>query len=122
VPDLKVTSQLLRSADLLTGQTMVLTVAQGVRVRLPAPAAFLLHKMLIASLWQRGEKQEKDLRQAIAITAYVLRDHEQRRQLASLWSGMPAGWRRKVASSLDRARRLDPLRAPTLDRLAELLS
>jgi hypothetical protein len=121
VPGLKVTSQLLRYTDLLTSQTMVLNVAQGAKVRLPSPAAFLLHKLIIATLWQRLEKQEKDLRQGITIARFVLQNLEHRRQLSALWSGLLPGWRKKAAHSLRKARELLPLEIGIADSLAELL-
>jgi hypothetical protein len=122
VPDLKVTSQLLRYTDLLTSQTMILKVAQGAMVRLPAPAAFLLHKLIIATLWQRSEKQAKDLRQALAVARFVLQNQEQRRRLGALWSGLLPGWRKKAASALRKARELIPLEAGVADSLAGLLT
>lgn len=121
LPDLKVTPQLLRYTDLLTSETMILSIAQGVRVRLPSPASFMLHKLVIASLWQRSEKQNKDLRQAVATAKYVLRNPEQRRQAIAIWSGMLTGWRKKAGSSLRQARELLPLEAAVVDRLGEIL-
>lgn len=121
VPGLKVTSQLLRYTDLLTSQSMVLSVAQGAKALLPSPAAFLLHKLIIASLWQRLEKQAKDLRQAIVVARFVVQNPEQRRQVGALWSGMLPGWRKKAASSLRKARLLLPLEVGVVDSLAELL-
>ena len=121
VPELKVTSQLLRYTDLLTSQTMVLTVAKGVQVRLPSPSAFLLHKLIIASLWQRAEKAAKDLTQAIHVARYVLRSAEHRSQLNALWSGLLTGWRKKTSASLRKARTLDPLSAGVIDALTSLL-
>lgn len=121
VPELKVTSQLLRYTDLLTSQTMALNVAQGVKVQLPSPSAFLLHKFIIASLWQRSEKATKDLTQAIYVARYVLQSSEHRNQLGALWSSLLAGWRKKVASSLSKVRELDPLAAGLVDRLAAFL-
>lgn len=121
VPELKVTSQLLRYADLLTSRTMVLTVAQGVKVRLPSPAAFLLHKLIIASLWQRSEKATKDLTQAIHVARYVLQSPDHRNQLGVLWASLLAGWRRKAVSSLSRAHELDPLAAGLIAGLSAFL-
>ncbi len=122
VPDLKVTTQLLRYTDMLASQTLVLNVARGAKVRLPSPAAFLLHKLIIASLWQRSEKQVKDLGQAMAVARFVLQNQEQRKQLGSLWSALLPGWRKKAASSLRKARALVPLEAGAADGLAALLT
>ena len=122
LPSLKVTSQLLRYTDLLTSQTMILSIAQGVRARLPSPAAFLLHKLIIASLWQRSEKQVKDLRQVVATARFVLQNPEQRQQVLALWSGLLPGWRKKAAASLRQARKQVPLEAGVVDSLIEFLA
>ena len=121
LPSLKVTAQLLRYTDLLASETMTLTISQGVRVRLPSPAAFMLHKLIIASVWQRAEKQDKDLKQAISVARYVLQSPGQARQALALWTGLLAGWRKKAAASLRRARDHLPLEAGVVDSLGAAL-
>jgi hypothetical protein len=120
--NLRVTSQLLRFTDLLMRGSKVLPIAQGIRARLPSPSAFLLHKLIIAQLWQRADKREKDLKQAIAIARYVLQEPEELRQLKSLWLEVPQGWRKKTSRSLQAARELIPLEASLIDHLGVLLN
>jgi hypothetical protein len=120
--NLKVSSQLLRYTDLLIQSSKILSIAQGVRARLPSPSAFMLHKLVIATLWQRADKREKDLRQAITIARYVLQDPEERLQLKTSWITIPKGWRRKIAGSLRAARQRIPLEANLIDQLQTTLS
>jgi hypothetical protein len=119
--NLKVSTQLLRYTDLLMQSGKALSIAQGVRALLPSPSAFMLHKLVIATLWQRAAKREKDLRQAISIARYVLQDPEERRLLEEAWAAIPQGWRKKVAASLQAARQQIPLETNLIDQLKTTL-
>jgi|ADurb_Oil_02_Slu_FD_contig_21_1707471_length_1169_multi_4_in_0_out_0_1 hypothetical protein len=77
---------------------------QGVDIRVPHPANFCLHKLLIASRRRKIEKSLKDLEQAIC-TAAVADGGE----LRTLFISLPAGWRRAILRVLERAGESLPL-------------
>ncbi|UCF98072.1 MAG: hypothetical protein JSV89_00705 [Spirochaetaceae bacterium] len=62
----------LRFIELLLEQSITMGIAQRISVRLPSPSSFFVHKLLVASRWQRCTKREKDIRQAIAVSKYIL--------------------------------------------------
>ena len=95
-------------------------MARGVRVRLPFPPAFLLHKLLISTRWQRGDEGEKDLRQA-AVAAYVMQNPEELQKLKSIWTDFAPGWRRSTHQALLRARALLPLSSGLVEHLQTVL-
>jgi hypothetical protein len=67
LPKLRMNAQALRFLNMLADSTIMATL-EGTQVRMPHPAAFALHKLLIAPR-RRGRtgKQVKDLDAAIAV-------------------------------------------------------
>jgi hypothetical protein len=119
--ELRITAQLLRYTDILLERSRLLSVAQGVRVRLPSPPAFLLHKLLISTRWQRSDKSEKDLKQAMAVAAYVMQNPQELQELKSIWRGLDPGWRKSTHEALLRARALLPLASGVIEHLQSVL-
>jgi len=119
--ELRITAQLLRYTDILLVGSRLLSVARGVRVRLPSPPAFLLHKLLISTRWQRSDKREKDLRQATAVAAYVMQNPQELQELKSIWKDFAPGWRKSTRQALLRARALLPLASGLIDHLQTVL-
>jgi hypothetical protein len=70
------------------------------RIALPSMPAFMLHKLLIASLPIRKEKKGKDLKQACVVAKKIVREENLMGEVRNLLKKMPAPWRRKVADSV----------------------
>ena len=119
--ELRITAQLLRYIDILPERSRLLPAAQGVRVRLPSPSSFLLHKLLISTRWQRSDKREKDLRQAMAVAAYVAQNPEKLQELKAIWRDFAPGWRKSTHQALLRARALLPLASGVIGHLQGVL-
>jgi len=114
--------QEMRFLDILIAEPIVLKVGRGIRAKVPAPSAFLLHKLIIAARPERRNKKEKDIRQAVYTGKYVLTEKSETARLSRLWSGLPRKWKAKIMGSLEKASDLVPLERGVIQRLQELLS
>ncbi len=69
------------------------------RIALPSMHAFMLHKLLIASLPARKEKREKDFKQVGAVAKSIIADENLREEVRRLWKNMPQAWQNKIKAS-----------------------
>jgi hypothetical protein len=116
-----VAPQELRYLEILFDEPLTLKVARGVLARVPAPASFLLHKLVISTLAARREKIEKDARQAIYVGKYVLTEEQETARLKRLWSELPKKWKSRIRTALAAAITIVPLERGVIERLRELL-
>ncbi len=117
-----ITPQELRYLEILFAEPLVLKVAPGVRAKVPAPAAFLLHKLAIATRPERLSKKDKDIRQAVYVGKYALAEPNETDRLMRLWAGMPRRWKTRIKRALDAALDIVPLERGVIVRLNELLT
>jgi hypothetical protein len=122
VREIAVVPQELRHLDILFKEPMILKVARGVRARVPAPADFLLHKLVIGIRPERRAKMEKDLRQAVYTAKYVLSDPSESERLVRHWRSLSGKRQASMIKAVDKARDLVPLEQGTIQRLKELLA
>jgi len=73
---------------------------EGLPIRLPEPAAYVLHKFIIARRRARPEKEERDLLAAKELGEFLLGDAVQRVKLREIFTDLPLKWRRKVLDSV----------------------
>ena len=121
VKGLTVAPQELRYLEILFADPLVLKVARGVKAKVPAPSAFLLHKLIAATLPERRDKKEKDLRQAVYVAKYVLTDRSESDRLLRLWNGLPRKWKGRIGKALEDAEGAVPLEQGAVTRLQEML-
>jgi hypothetical protein len=112
-----VTPQELRFLEILFEEPLVLKVARGVRVKVPAPAAFLIHKLIISTRPGRSKKRDKDIRQAIYVAQYALLNEAEADRLKRLWHGLPQKWKARVDRALEVAKDVVPLQGGVITRL-----
>ena len=117
IKEISATPQLLHYLDILFIEPVVLKVSPGVRAKVPSPASFTIHKLIIASLAKRAGKKEKDIRQAVYAGKYVLTEPSETKKLARLWDPLPKTWKTKARRALDDARDIVPLEQETVRRL-----
>jgi len=118
---LGVRPQALRFMDMLLRDPVSIKIMAGVTVTVPAPAAFLLHKLLISERRTQGDKRAKDQAQAIAVARLVLTEASHRRSLEGVWSSLLPSWRGRVLKAIAAARRQYPVEEGVLDGLRALL-
>jgi hypothetical protein len=122
VEEIAITPQGLRFLEILFVEPTVLKVEKGIRVKLPAPSAFLLHKLVIAARSERRNKKDKDIRQAIYTAKFVLTEKSETTKLLRIWAGLPRKWKAKIRRSLAQATDIVPLEKGVIVRLQNLLS
>ncbi|MFC1594117.1 GSU2403 family nucleotidyltransferase fold protein [Candidatus Omnitrophota bacterium] len=87
-------------------------VDNGVKVLVPNPAHFCLHKLIIASRRRKIEKSLKDLQQAIC-TSVIVQD----REMQELFKSLPKKWRAAIIRMLEKAKAELPLLAEETEKL-----
>ena len=68
-------------------------------IALPSMPAFMLHKLLIASLPIRKEKKEKDFKQVCAVAKRIMAEENLLDEVRRLLKSMPLSWRKKIKAS-----------------------
>ncbi len=121
IKSLGVTPQLLRYMDILLKESVELKISRGIKARVPAPSAFLIHKLLVAQKRREPGKKEKDIKQAIYAARYILQNPEEREKLLSLWNSLPNSWKNRVKRQLQMGYELLPLEIETIEALSDLL-
>ena len=105
----------LRFVDLLLRHPIAIDEG-GVHVVLPDPAAFCLHKLLIATRRKRPESRLKDFEQALHVIRII-----KPAILRRIYLELPKTWQRGVLQSLERAAHSVPLLKDDAARLADTL-
>ena len=97
IPELGANAQRLRYLDISLTDTITVNF-RGTPVRLPHPARFALHKLIVAGRRSR-EKAENDRAQAIMVLR-ALRKSGEERSIRDVFVSMPAKWRKAIECSL----------------------
>jgi len=98
VPGLGINAQALRFMDALARNPIRLKF-HDVSVRVPHPADFALHKLLIASRRKETDKAEKDRGQAVALLE-TLKDAGQMALVDGAFDEMPKSWQATIRKEL----------------------
>jgi len=101
----------LRFVGLLL-ENPVSIVDEGIKILVPNPANFCLHKLIIASRRRKIDKSLKDIQQAIC-TSVIVDDQE----IKKLFKSLPKKWRAAIIRTLDKAKRELPLLAGETEKL-----
>lgn len=110
LPQLGLNAQALRFLEFLSAHTIKTTVG-SLRLTLPHPAAFALHKLLVLSRRASTDKQQRDRDAAVRILTALIEDGQTAR-IRDMFLSMPARWQsriRKQLAALDDARILKTL-------------
>jgi hypothetical protein len=99
IDKLGINAQALRFLSILEDYTIEVSHS-GVTVRLPEPAAYVLHKFIIARRRSKREKEERDLLAAKEIGEFILKEEMQQARLRKIFTEWPRKWQRKVMASV----------------------
>lgn len=94
----------------------IIIIDNGIKIRVPNPANFCLHKLIIASRRRKADKSLKDLQQAISASMIV-----NRQDIQKLFHPLPKGWKQAILKTLAKARRELPLLSEEVDNLSVTL-
>jgi hypothetical protein len=99
IPKLHIKAQGLRFLNLLQAYTMKITY-EDITIRLPEPAAYVLHKFIIYKRRTKKNKRDKDLQAAREIGEFLLQKDEQRKRLSKIFNDLPEKWQAKIKENL----------------------
>lgn len=98
LPQFGVNAQALRFLDFLI-QNAIEIESNGIRIKIPHPAAFGLHKLIISKRRKTEEKLLKERREALNILGTLIEQGESG-TIKAMFNSMPGSWRKKVLDSL----------------------
>lgn len=122
ITDLNLNPQYLHYVDMLLENKIEIKIAPGIKANLPAPSSFFLHKLLIASLSTRREKKEKDIKQAIHIGNFLVKNKKETEKMISSWEQLSKAWKNKIKKSLEKSIDLIPQERYTILELEKHLN
>lgn len=91
----------------------IMIVDNGIKIRLPNPANFCLHKLIIVSRRRKFDKGIKDLEQAIHTFAIV-----DSKELQKLFNSLRRKWKQTIIRMFDRAKSELPLLGNEIEKLS----
>jgi hypothetical protein len=98
IKQLGINAQGLRFMDSLAREP-IQALFGDIRVRIPHPADFALHKLLIADRRQNADKAEKDRTQAVALLK-ALDESGELGTVKDIFQSMPGSWQKNIRSEL----------------------
>lgn len=101
----------LRYMDLLLEDSMTVSV-EGVKVRVPNPANYFFHKLILTAKRKNRTKSGKDLEQALCTSVIV-----NAVDMANRFKKFPKGWRMDILKVLARSEKSLPLYAKEIERI-----
>jgi len=98
LPKLKINAQPLRYLDLLA--LNIITVKHDdILIKVPHPAAFALHKLIIFKRRAKKFKAGKDVEQALMIMDMLIKKRDQE-QIIKIFRSLPNAWQKTIANNL----------------------
>ncbi len=101
----------LRFVALLLNNPITITEG-GIKILVPNPTNFCLHKLIIASRRRNIDKSLKDLQQAIC-TSVILDSKE----IQKLFISLPKKWKQAILRMLEKSKRELPMLSEEVDKL-----
>jgi hypothetical protein len=98
LPKLGLNAQALRFLDFL-GENTITVEAEGMKLTLPHPVNFGLHKLLVLGKRPSKEKAAKDMQDATRILN-ALAEKGETEFVKSIFNSMPKRWRNKIKKSI----------------------
>ncbi|MFH1383495.1 MAG: GSU2403 family nucleotidyltransferase fold protein [Candidatus Omnitrophota bacterium] len=111
IPQLHVNAQTIRYLDFLLEHVITIQ-AEGIRLQVPHPAAYALHKFIIFKRRRNSDNGERDLEGALRVYRELVRGHKQK-DMQRIFNSMHARWQKTVIRNL---------RAAGEDEIIELLA
>jgi len=93
----------IRMLAFLQDYTTIITDRKNnITVRVPEPAAYALHKFIVAQRRANPAKKEKDLNAAREIAKFLLNNSKQKKRLKYIFDEIPQGWQKKIINSVEK--------------------
>jgi rRNA maturation protein Nop10 len=101
LPQLGINAQSLRFLDFLAEEVISVTVS-GMKVNLPHPARYSLHKLIISQRRRDEAKSQKDRQTAVQIIRAMVASGKTD-EIRNAFGSMPRGWQTRVRKTLKEA-------------------
>lgn len=88
----------IRFLDFLVANTLNVRF-EKMELKVPHPAAFALHKLIIQKRRRKKFKADKDLKQALMVIDFILRRKDDKK-LKAVFSSVPNRWQKKILDNL----------------------
>jgi len=95
IPKLHINAQGLRYLNLLQSQTIKVE-SKDIKVILPEPAAYILHKFIVFERRKKEEKAMRDIKAAKEIGEFLLKKTSQRKKLKKIFKSLPKKWQKEI--------------------------
>ncbi|TAL27170.1 MAG: hypothetical protein EPN94_01970 [Nitrospirae bacterium] len=105
LPQLSMNAQPLRFLDYLL-QNIICIEAEGLKVNVPHPAAFALHKLIVSDRRTKEEKLLKDRKEAFAILTALVKKGDTV-EIKNMFGKMPARWKKRVIDVLKKTENVE---------------
>jgi len=99
IPQLSINAQPLRFLDFLIENTISIN-AEGLRIKLPHPAAYALHKFIIFKRRSKAEKHDRDIEGALRVFNELIR-HKKHSEIKYIFKRMHKKWQKKILDNLN---------------------
>ena len=99
LPKLGLNAQALRFLNFLTQRKIEVEI-ENIKISLPHPAYFSLHKLIIAQRRRGLEKKDKDILTALTVLNALV-DKKETESIKQAFNSMPRKWRSMVLKSLE---------------------
>ncbi len=120
IKELKISPQQLRYLEILLSDPITLKIGRGIKVKVPSPSSFFLHKLLIAGKRRGKGKREKDIKQAIYTGKYILINEKEK--LVGMFGKLPKARKSKILNALKKSENLLVSEQETIRELIKILS
>lgn len=98
IPQLSINAVPLRYLDFLAENTISIT-AEGLRIRLPHPAAYALHKFIVFKRRRNADKHDRDIEGALRVFQALI-DHGDATVIRRIFGKMHKKWQKTIIDNL----------------------
>lgn len=101
LPNLGLNAQPLRFLSFLTEHTVTINF-EDMRLKLPHPAAYALHKLIVFGRRKSKEKADKDRTQSINLLHFMIQNKNGFKEVKTIFDAMHKKWQKNVLSNLEK--------------------
>ena len=107
IPQLSINAPALRFLDFLV-QNAISVNADRLKIRLPHPAAYALHKFIIFKRRTKIDKHDRDIEGALRVFYQLIQDNKEH-EVRIIFNKMHSKWRKKIIDNLKAINELEAI-------------
>jgi len=108
IPQLSINAVPLRFLDFLAENTISIT-AEGLRIKVPHPAAYALHKFIIFKRRRNMDKHDRDIEGALRVFQALI-DHGDTTAIKRIFRKMHKKWQKTIIDNLRSIKEMDVIK------------